>query len=345
MVARNSDGERVEATRRLPRADYTCPVCHEAVVLKPGRIVVPHFAHQANLDCVASGESPRHLAAKRILADKFRAAGYEAALEESYPAASRRVDVAVTVPGSEVRYAVEVQDSAITTQEMIRRTAADMRGPGRFLFTYWIWTGERADQLLTAPQGCEVRVTADVLHGVFGDSEACCLDVEKQELWAVRLDKVVRPDREYPDKTYPGAQLKTIHRIQRRRIGFALFGDPNPTPESKPQTRERQLVLGEEDVIKLLEEIRGSSLLDDHDDPIFRSEIIGQLTTLAGIAFGVPRTYMLQLWVTNALRFAGVRDIENRLEVRQTCERLHLDGGKIREPNMNFCPGLVPKEY
>lgn len=288
LVARNSDGERVEATRQLPRADYTCPACHEAVVLKPGRIVVPHFAHRANLDCPASGESLRHLAAKRILADKFRSVGYEVTLEESYPAVSRRVDVAVTTPGSGLRYAVEVQDSAITTQEMNRRTVADTTGPGTFQFTYWVWTDGRAHRLLTAPQGSEIRVTADVLHGTLADSEACCLDVDKQELWAVRLDTIVRPGREYPDKAYPGAQLKSIHRIQRRRIGFAIFGKPEPVPVPEARSEERKLLLGEEDVLRLLEVIRGSSLLDDHDDPMFRRDFTGQLTTLAVITFGWP---------------------------------------------------------
>ncbi len=309
----------------------------------PGPVVVSHFVHRANLDCPASGESPRHLAAKRILADKFRAVGYKVALEESYPAASRRVDVAVTIPGSELRYAVEVQDSAITTQEMSRRTVADTRGPGGFQSTYWVWTGGRANRLLTAPQGGEVRVTADVLHGILGNSEVCCLDVDEQELWAVRLDTVVRPGRKYPDKIYPDVRLKSIHRIRRRRVGFALFGKPELAPLPEFRSEERKLIVGEEDVIRLLEEIRGSSLLDDRDGPVFGSDFIGQLTKLAVRAFGWPRTLMLEFWVEKALRFAGVHDVENRIAVRRVCERIHLDGGKIRKPNMHFCPGPVPK--
>ncbi|SRR5258706_14804902 len=41
---------------------YFCPTCHDSLVFKPGRTVVPHFAHFPGAACVyGEGESARHL--------------------------------------------------------------------------------------------------------------------------------------------------------------------------------------------------------------------------------------------------------------------------------------------
>lgn len=119
LVAHDSAGTRIEASRRTPPAEYFCPTCGQPVVAKPGRVKIPHFAHVVRSDCPSAGESLDHLRGKKVLAEQFRVVGYEVALEEPHPR-ERRVDVAVTLPHPlrPLRYAVEVQNSAIDPREM-----------------------------------------------------------------------------------------------------------------------------------------------------------------------------------------------------------------------------------
>jgi competence CoiA-like predicted nuclease len=159
LVAQHPSGERVEAARDLAAAAYTCPLCAGAVTLKPGRVKVAHFAHTPGAICDWARESLRHHVAKRVLADRFRALGYIAELEESHPEVNRRVDVAVTMPTGH-RVAVEVQDSAISVGEMRRRNRADRRSG--FFGTVWVFTSSRAARLLTAREDHEVRVPDEI---------------------------------------------------------------------------------------------------------------------------------------------------------------------------------------
>lgn len=155
LVARRSE-ERVEASRSLAGGDFHCSLCGGAVILKRGRVKVAHFAHQPGAECDYAGESVPHLLAKRVLADQFRCLDYIVELEEPHPAVSRRVDVAVTVPPSGARIAVEVQDSPIKVDEMKRRIQADKRSG--FFGTVWVFTSRRAARLLGAKTTHEVRV-------------------------------------------------------------------------------------------------------------------------------------------------------------------------------------------
>jgi hypothetical protein len=74
LVAHDSTGSRVEASLLTPTSRYFCPACGSPVIAKPGRIKVPHFAHTVTSNCPSAGESADHLFAKRILAERFRAA-------------------------------------------------------------------------------------------------------------------------------------------------------------------------------------------------------------------------------------------------------------------------------
>lgn len=47
---------------------YTCPICHELVILKKGHKMVSHFAHYVSSDCVGNeGETQLHLKGKQHL--------------------------------------------------------------------------------------------------------------------------------------------------------------------------------------------------------------------------------------------------------------------------------------
>lgn len=251
LVAHDSAGICVEASRRMEPAEYFCPSCGLPVVAKPGRVKVPHFAHAVRSDCPSAGESVDHLRAKMVLAEGFRAVGYEVALEEPHPR-ERRVDVAVTLPHPlrPLRYAVEVQNSAIDPREMFRRLLADLESG--FWYTAWVFTGARAAPLLAADAGAEVRVPADVLSeeriltfpegtksrqqltdligmdasGWIGDrlgsgSYGCvgglygvkCLDPDGL-LWSVQFDRIARRDRATGGR---GTPLQSTRRISRKR--------------------------------------------------------------------------------------------------------------------------------
>ncbi|MGJ3224032.1 competence protein CoiA [Micromonospora aurantiaca (nom. illeg.)] len=163
VALREGPDGRVEAGKDLTPGDFRCLECAWPVVLKRGRVKVPHFAHQPGSPaCASGGESVTHMRAKTLLARRFRAQGYEVVLEEAHPAQQRRVDVAVTLidrAGAARRIAVEIQDSAIAVDEMKRRTTAD-RHAG-FFATLWVFTLSRlrhARSVLPATNcGCRRR--------------------------------------------------------------------------------------------------------------------------------------------------------------------------------------------
>lgn len=96
------------------------------VVLKKGRIVVPHFAHKPPMDCEwARGETLAHMEAKRLIAESFTARGIRAEIEWVVPAlpSYRRADVMVwSMKGSQV--AIELQHTSIDLDEIEARAFA-----------------------------------------------------------------------------------------------------------------------------------------------------------------------------------------------------------------------------
>lgn len=56
-------GEEVMVTEVNNRKDkYYCPYCREEVILKSGKIRIPHFSHKVKNNCVCqNGESKAHL--------------------------------------------------------------------------------------------------------------------------------------------------------------------------------------------------------------------------------------------------------------------------------------------
>lgn len=144
-------GIRVVASRDLSPGGFFCPVCGLAVTLKPGRTVVPHFAHRSDTDCPAGKEGLAHEAAKLTLLTEMTALGYRVELEKVYP--GRRVDVAVS--GRSGRIAVECQDSPISVDAIRARNRVDRRLG--FDATLWIWVGGRAARLAQAELG-EARI-------------------------------------------------------------------------------------------------------------------------------------------------------------------------------------------
>jgi hypothetical protein len=221
-AARAGTRERVEATRSLAPGDFRCPECGWGVVLKPGRVKVAHFAHRPGAPaCDAEGESLRHMAAKAVLARRFRGLGYDVVIEESHPDLRRRIDVAVTLVGAAgqpVRLAVEIQDSAIAVGEVKRRTAADKTAG--FFATVWVFTTNRLARVASALPGDELRLPEEMRYLVNRwRLPVAILDVDRERILLVGTGDVVRDgsswftadgDEEYSDPR----RLRSTRRVE-----------------------------------------------------------------------------------------------------------------------------------
>ena len=68
LSALNLHSELVAADKAKKGSEYFCPECKDAVILKKGRRVIPHFSHKPNSMCnYGKGESPGHKTAKYLL--------------------------------------------------------------------------------------------------------------------------------------------------------------------------------------------------------------------------------------------------------------------------------------
>jgi len=70
--AANAAGAIVSPYTAPREAAYFCLACHERVVLRRGQVRRPHFAHRADSQCAATGESIEHAAFKGLLAAGLR---------------------------------------------------------------------------------------------------------------------------------------------------------------------------------------------------------------------------------------------------------------------------------
>jgi hypothetical protein len=236
LIAHDLHQQRIQATRYLPDGAYSCPACSDAVVLKRGRVKVPHFAHQPGADCSASEpESVAHLRAKLFLAKEFRARGYRVEIE--HICFGRRVDVAVWFLGKRgraVAVAVEVQDSTIAVGLMKYRQAIDRQNG--FLPTLWVFTSSRSHALLMAAARTddhEARVPDDMRYVANRDKYGVpVVDGERGWLARAELDAVVRPEesRSWYERgeevgfTTPARRLKSTKSVTVRSCTSELQG-------------------------------------------------------------------------------------------------------------------------
>ncbi len=123
MLTARLDGEPIEASLARRGDDHRCPECDESLILKQGRIVVPHFAHRPLTICsYGAGETLAHLQAKARLAAELRAAGYDVEVEPFLflEGGNSHPDLLVRHRGRSV--AVELQHSNIDLNQIERRT-------------------------------------------------------------------------------------------------------------------------------------------------------------------------------------------------------------------------------
>jgi competence protein CoiA len=122
-----------------------CPDCREPLFVKHGSVIVRHFSHYPESDCLSSGESVEHLIAKRTIAERLeqRRPNTIITLEEAITVndvkRKRVADVMVTFPNG-TKEAHEIQLSPISVDDLKARTR-DYESIG--IEVFW-WCGNEA---------------------------------------------------------------------------------------------------------------------------------------------------------------------------------------------------------
>lgn len=127
MLVAVLNGIRIEAAETERGPDYFCPNCRRVVTLKKGKIVTHHFAHKPPTDCSwASGETLKHLTAKKMLRDGLRSRGLRAEVEVEVLSSGgdRRADVVAWLKDGQTRVAFEIQHQPISFEAIEARTKA-----------------------------------------------------------------------------------------------------------------------------------------------------------------------------------------------------------------------------
>lgn len=301
LVACADTGVLTEAARRMCTGmGFHCPWCKAAVTPKPGRTVVPHFAHAPGSECASAGEGIVHLRAKRVLADEFRAIGYEVELEKDYPEHRRRLDMEVCLTERieqiarfrHVRASVELQDSSISAAMIFRRKAIDQYRIG-LNRTLWILIGTRASSFLRAQDGEEVRCGQEALALAEDGDAVLCLDVEEPALWAIRLYPVIRAGGIYPDRI-----PKSIRKISKTRIPFTVLGEPAEASELEPDAMRSEGDFQRYRLAEALLESRWLAGIDDKHLPLGGDDLYwSELEHVAAAALSIDLGEHQQLWI------------------------------------------------
>jgi competence protein CoiA len=143
-LIRHSD----EEVAGLKSSKFYCPVCKAPLIIKAGKIKIPHFAHVSNIGCKGSGEPETaiHLRGKKLLFHHFSSLISTVELEHYLPSVQQRPDVYILL--KDKRYSVEFQCAAISSDEFLARTIGYQNAG---IEPVWI-LGSRIDQKGTGPR-------------------------------------------------------------------------------------------------------------------------------------------------------------------------------------------------
>jgi hypothetical protein len=206
LVAVDIKGKRTVADYDLDREVLRCcPVCRRPVILKAGRTVAAHFAHEATYGCSAAGESAIHVEAKKLLSDHLETMGYKVTLE-AILSPRRRADLLVQDRDG-TRFTIEIQDSPIDVDTMKRRESLD-RDAG-CIATCWIFTDSCVSKVRWPRAGRRHRLgvppeirLSDALRYRWNTTHRplLVLRVPQRQLYGLRPSRVSRSGREWHDK-------------------------------------------------------------------------------------------------------------------------------------------------
>lgn len=115
---------KLEIAEKRKKGGFFCPTCKEAVMIKAGPLVIPHFAHFSQADCQAnkSGEGPYHAKGKLLLYEWLLSQGLEAELEVYLKEIKQRPDILLTVNNK--RIAIEFQCARAPIEQIQARMRA-----------------------------------------------------------------------------------------------------------------------------------------------------------------------------------------------------------------------------
>lgn len=102
---------------------FYCPQCRETLQLKVGEIMIPHFSHQAQANCLlafSEGETKEHLQGKQQLYDFFVGQQKSVQLEPYLKKLVQRPDLLVELPNTSIP--IEFQCSVIPIAQIRSRT-------------------------------------------------------------------------------------------------------------------------------------------------------------------------------------------------------------------------------
>lgn len=203
FVALDDNGDRLHAWDAGRDQRCTCPECQTDVVVKRGRIVVPHFAHRPDSGCVYGiGESERHHEMKWQVGTMFaeKKVRYEVRF-----APLRRADLVVG------RWVVECQSSPLSIEEWEARTTFYNAAGSAVL---WMWDEGRFQTL----DDEEYRIPAEIRHCHQKNYGTIYVLGNDGEVVAAHFSPVVRTSyNEYEDIEYDRT-LKTIKYVDSRAI-------------------------------------------------------------------------------------------------------------------------------
>jgi competence protein CoiA len=119
---RQGDRQKVAAwDQQKSDGPFSCPLCIEETILKKGTMMVHHFAHKPPITCeYGRGETERHLECKLTIYDALRGHRRFRDVEIERSMGTVRPDVSGFM--GEIPFAIEVQISALTMEQIIYRT-------------------------------------------------------------------------------------------------------------------------------------------------------------------------------------------------------------------------------
>jgi len=104
-------------------APFLCPACNEQVLLRKGKIRIPHFSHKPPVSCkYGTGESEQHFKVKKAIYEALKDLPNCRKCEMERPMDSVRPDVSLYIDN--VPVAIEIQKSTIDVREIERRVRA-----------------------------------------------------------------------------------------------------------------------------------------------------------------------------------------------------------------------------
>lgn len=138
---------RKEQIHDFRKQRFLCPVCRKSVVIRAGKKLIPHFAHEQIHDCELNrtGESLYHMRGKLQLFLWLKKQGYAVKLEQSLKDSARRPDLLLRTAGGK-ELAIEYQCAPISDEKLLRRNETYERNG---IVPLWILGGNRLNRTST----------------------------------------------------------------------------------------------------------------------------------------------------------------------------------------------------